>query len=296
MPQNVIPIGIQIFNVVTYTTLCILYLFIILTILIYFSKSIISGSIFKSKQFFYIFLLFFSLGRSTFFILELVLLIFLNSSKQKHLFEILSQLSIGIYHIASTCFYTSIFFSVIHWAESKITSGVMSENAANDSLKYPKIFIYFIIGLIHLVQLIFFCIRMTHKIQPRERVDIIDAIQLIYHFFLCWMNVFLCFIFIVYTIHLEWKGFKTNDSLHSKLFIVISVIQLFIIIKGLIYFTLAILEYLSYIQQTHPVASIINGVSLILLDLFPTLLIAFSMIHFGESKRSFSLMSIEKIY
>lgn len=266
------------------------------TILIYLSKTFISGTLFRSKQFFYFFILLFTAGRTIFFILELVLIIFLNSVKYKYIQTELSKLSIGIFHVSSTLFYTAIFFAVIHWAELKITSGVMSENVAYNSLKYPKYFIYFVLLIVYIIQIILFIIRMVINIQPREKVDLIDAAQYVYHSFLCWGNVFLCLIFMIYTIHLEWKGFKSNDSQHSKLFIVICFIQIFIFSKGIIHLTLAILEYLSFIQQTHPVATIINGISLILLDLVPTILITFSMIHFGEVKRTYSFISIEKVY
>jgi hypothetical protein len=113
--------------------------------------------------------------RSFYFILGTAI----NLKKNYYVYELSSFLA----DLGSTFFYFGLFFFIIHWSETMIGSGGMSQELVEKRLKLSKIMLYFSIFLIGIVQLMISFARMLIFILvPISSFDFGEILQVYFKF------------------------------------------------------------------------------------------------------------------
>lgn len=293
-PIETMGLDFEVVEFVVTIVMTVMFGLVIVMGIVYFLRTCITGSSTNAKQNFYMTILVFALCRVTYFAFK----IYFFATKRPN--EYVQRFSMSIYHLGSTFFYTAFLFLIIYWGEIKISSGVMSEDAASKSIRIFKIVYYVVIAIVNLLQVGMFIARMMVKIPPTgsPEADIVDIVQLFYHGFLCFVIVLLFILFTVYSIRQEWVGFKPTEDKQSsarKITVITIILSILILIKGFMNLTLAILEILSFVSVTHFAATIIYSISALLFDLGPTLIVVFTISTIKERPKKQGLLKLQKV-
>jgi hypothetical protein len=88
------------------------------------------------------------------------------------------EISYFLADFGSTFFYFGLFFFIIHWSETMISSGGMSHELVEKTLRLSKIILYISIILIGMIQMIISIARiLTFVLIPTTQFDFGEILQ-----------------------------------------------------------------------------------------------------------------------
>eukprot|EP00818_Percolomonas_sp_WS_P002161 CAMPEP_0117445606 /NCGR_PEP_ID=MMETSP0759-20121206/5888_1 /TAXON_ID=63605 /ORGANISM="Percolomonas cosmopolitus, Strain WS" /LENGTH=480 /DNA_ID=CAMNT_0005237799 /DNA_START=174 /DNA_END=1616 /DNA_ORIENTATION=- len=234
----------------------------------------------NTKSLLYISLVFFSTCRLIYFLLEIIRLIDRNEqmvSKQ------LEWVALGLYHMASTWFYTAFMILALNWAEEYLTAAQLYHLSSKKFYK-PKWLLVLFNVFIHSMEMIILAVFVSFSVFDLTLgSNILNVIQLLYHSMLCFCVVILFVAWIIFARKQRVQGLDFESSYGYRVLFYTAVIVCFIIVlKGvvnLMYGILRVVALISFIDQDGNVCVgtdvMVVSVGALLLDLIPVAIVVF---------------------